>query len=222
MAFSITPFSYVLSLAVRLHATIIETDSLWMRPTHVTKVVAARIRSGVRALEAFLRRVLILMALEMEADLVAKPQVENLKRPKAGKFRVSKPQFRPFPDLGPPFSHELYHRLEQLPAPRRLAHGAHLPPVQIPIRRWLMRLDHLHAIATDPLKRARRLAFSLARGRPGPMLPPEERPRIMARRGLELHATFDAMGVQIINKSHKRPPPLPPRRRWPKATITLL
>jgi hypothetical protein len=77
MSFSLTPHIFALAQAVQLHARVIGRSELLGRPEFVIKAVAARLRTGVRALEAFLRRVLILMALEMEPDLVFVPRPEK-------------------------------------------------------------------------------------------------------------------------------------------------
>ncbi|GBF57850.1 hypothetical protein PbB2_01520 [Candidatus Phycosocius bacilliformis] len=223
MAFSLAPFAFVLSLALRLHSHVLAKDNLWERPHFVRKAVAARLRAGVRALEAFLRRILILMALDLEHELIAKPQVENLRRKKARKPSVRTPGFRVFPAPFLPHPDTLAQRFEALSAAvTGQARPFNFAPAPVPIGHWLRRLDLLQAIAADPEAKAKRLAYSLARRRPGPMLAPEERPRIMARRGHEISATFDAMGFQITQKSRSRPPPLPPPRRWPVPMITLL
>jgi hypothetical protein len=228
MSFSLTPFVFALSLAVQLHARVIGRSELMGRPDLVRKAVAARLRAGVRALEAFLRRILILMALDIEPDLVAEFQPENLTRAKAGKMpRAKKPFLRIYPDADQPQSFEFEQRFSANPlylagSSDVHSHAAALPLVLVPIGRWLAQLDYLHSIAKDPIKKARRLAFALARCRHGLLMAPPQQPRVMRGQGTEATAIYDAMAFQIMQKSRTRPPPLPPPRRGPKPMITLL
>jgi hypothetical protein len=227
MSFSLTPHIFALSQAVELHARAIGQRDLLGRPAFVLKAVARRLRIGVRALEAFLRRILILMALEMEPDLVFVPRLENLARAKGGrKLRVKKPflQIYTMPDR--PFSEDFKHGFDapnacsgasDLPAP-----AATLPPNLVPINKWLAQLDYLHAIATDPIAKARRVAFSLARRRHGILMAPPSPPHLLRQCSNDIFVTFDAMAFQIMQKSELRPPPLPPPRRGPKPMIMRL
>ena len=216
------PFVFALSLASQLCARVLGVSELLGRPAFVRKAVAARLRKGVRALEAFLRRILILMALDMEPDLVADIQSENLARAKARKVRVKKAFLRIFPDPDRAYAFDFE---QQIGASRRLEpplHAATLPPVRVPIGQWLRQLDYLQTIIHDPVAKARRLAFCLARRHHGLLMAPPEHRRVMNGYGVEPSAIFDAMAFQIMQKSRSRPPPLPPPRRWPKPTITLL
>jgi hypothetical protein len=216
MSFSLAPFAFALSQASNLRARVIGASELMRRPAFVRKAVAARLRKGVRALEAFLRRILILMALDMEPDLVAKIQAENLARAKERKVRVRKASLRIFPM---PNKAHTFDFKQRIIAPCA-AHAAALPPVTVPVGRWLVQLDYLQTIIGDPIARARRLAFTLARCRHGPLMAPPQHRRVMAGCGTEPNAIYDAMAVQIMQKSRSRPPPLPPPRRWPKPMIT--
>jgi hypothetical protein len=226
MSFSLTPHIFALSQAVQLYARVIGQKDLLGRPEFVIKAVARRLRTGVRALEAFLRRVLILMALEIEPDLVFVRRPENLARTKPRKLRVKKPflQIYTMPDR--PYSFDFGDGFGASCAPSGTsvvhAHSATLPPILVPISKWLAQLGYLHAIAKDPFAKARRLAFSLARCRHGILMAPPSPPHLLRRCGTEISATFDAMAFNIMEKSRTRPPPLPPPRRGPKPTITLL
>jgi hypothetical protein len=230
MSFNLAPFVFALTQAVQLHARVVGQTGLLGRPEFVRKAVAARLRAGVRALEAFLKRILILMALEIEHDLVFVWQPENLARAKARKVpRLKKPVFRIYPMPDRPYSFDFEQKFGQ--DRRYLAevsgtsdihsHAAILPPVLVPIARWLERLNYLHAIANDPIAKARRLAFSLARSRHGLLMAPPQHPRVMRGQGREITAIHDAMAFQIMAKSRSRPPPLPPPRRGPKPMITV-
>jgi hypothetical protein len=225
MSFSLAPFVFALTQAVQLHARVIAQSGLLGRPEFVRKAVAARLRAGVRALEAFLRRILILMALDIERDLVCVWQPENLARAKARKVpRLKKPVFRIYAMPDRPYSFDFEQKFGAFCVPCASdihSHAAILPPVTVPIARWLERLDYLHAIANDPINKARRLAFSLARSRHGLLMAPPGHPRVMRGRGTEATAIYDAMAFQIMAKSRSRPPPLPPPRRGPKPMITV-
>jgi hypothetical protein len=227
MSFSLTPHIFALAQAMQLHARVIGRSELLGRPEFVIKAVAARLRTGVRALEAFLRRVLILMALEMEPDLVFVPRPENLARTKGRrKLRAKKPCLRIYNMPDRPYHFDFDHGFSAPSAPSGTtdehSHAAVLPPVTVPISRWLAQLDYLHAIANDPIAKARRVAFSLARCRHGILMAPPSPPRLLRRCGMEISATFDAMAFQIMSKSRLRPPPLPPRRNRAKPMITRL
>ena len=100
MSFSLAPFTFALSQASYLRDRVLGVSELFGRPAFVRKAVAARLRKGVRALEAFLRRILILMALDLEPDLVAEQQFENLVRAKERKVRARKAFLRIFPTPG--------------------------------------------------------------------------------------------------------------------------
>ncbi|MEM1087914.1 MAG: hypothetical protein AAGH90_09295, partial [Pseudomonadota bacterium] len=61
--------SYHLSLAAKLLASVTARDHLQLNPATITKAAAKRLRQGLRQIEAYLRRVLILMALMLEPGL---------------------------------------------------------------------------------------------------------------------------------------------------------
>jgi hypothetical protein len=208
MSFSLASFAIALSQALQLYARIVGRDGLMTRPGYVRKAVAARLAAGVRALEAYLRRILILMALEMEPDLEAVQRPENLARAKAGVVCARKTFLRIYPNEG---RSDFVHGHARAPRPFVEV---------VSIGRWMTRLDHLHALAKDPVAKARRLAFTLARRRHGLLMAPPERPRLLRRWGSEVSAIHDAMAFQIMQKSRSRPPPLPPPRRG-KPMITV-
>jgi len=221
MSFSLAPFTFALSQASLLCLRAFGVRELLERPAFVRKAVAARLRRGVRALEAFLRRLLILMALELEPYLVATRQTENLARSKGKRVYAQKAFLRifPAPQKGSNFDFK-----QQFGAPRvsePSPHAATLPPATVPIGRLWRQLDHLQAIIKNPVAKARRLAFSLARRHPGLLMAPDQNRRVMRGCGTEPSSLFDAMAFQIMQKSRSRPPPLPPPRRWPKPMITV-
>jgi hypothetical protein len=222
MSFSLAPFVFALSTAVQLHARVVGQSELMGRPAFVSKAVAARLAVSVRALEAFLRRILILMALDIEPDLVAVWQPENLARAKALKMPRAKKSFlQIYPSSDRPQSHAVWEGFSASRASDLPLHAAALPPVTVPIGRWLAKLDYLHTVIKDPMAKARRLAFSLARSRHGLLMAPFQHPGVMRRQGTEATSLYDAMAFQIMGKSRLRPPPLPPPRRGPKPMITI-
>ena len=91
-----------------------------------------------------------------------------------------------------------------------------------PVRKWglkgpvqaaplLARLSALKALLDAPDARARRLAFHLARRRPGPIIPPcLNQPGVPRRYGTELSAIYDALAQAIWTAGRARPPPLGP------------
>ncbi len=222
MSFDLTSHQSVLTQAYYIYGRVLGRDGLMYRPDFGTKAIAARLKTGIRALAAFLRRVLILMALEMEPSLVHIPRLENLARSKGKKFRApAPPRFIIYPDKIQPSLPAWFD-----PSPWDTSH--YKPPMvrlhhtQVPLSALLRQLDHLCDIAKDPIAKARKLAFYLARSRPGSIFPPPDNTLTMRRWGLEPSALYDAMGFQISHKSEIRPPQLPPRWRGWHPTITLL
>lgn len=218
MPFSLASFAFALLQALDIYTRIMGRDGLTLRPQFVSKAIARRLRAGVAALEAYLRRVLILMALEMEHELVTVERPENLARAKAKLPRVPKHSFKIYPSGSQARHADFEHLFSQ---DRDANADATSPPVVVPIGHWLDRLDHLNALAKDPCAKARRLAYSLARSRHGILMAPHAPPRRLHRWGREASALSDAMAMQIMTKSRSRPPPLPPPRRGPKPMITV-
>ena len=223
MPFDFTPHKYVLTLAMVIHGKILGKDGLMYRPDIGTKAIVGRFKTGLRAMAAFLRRILILMALQMEPDLVHIQRPEPLPRRKGKKvFRVPcfrfpiyrKQPYGPLQDFFDPSPWDV-PRYQKAAVVRR-------HHTEVNLSALFHQLDNLCAIAKDPLARAQRLAFTLARCKPGRLFPPPDNNVTMRRWGLEPSALYDAMDFQITHKSETRPPPLPPIRRGPKPSITLL
>ena len=96
---------------------------------------------------------------------------------------------------------------------------AHNTPVQIDMAKLYAQLDFLAGIAANPIAKAKRLAFHLARTQQGIIMAPEGPTRIAGRWGTQVRASFDAMAASIITQSRNRPPPLKPlRTHWPTIT----
>jgi hypothetical protein len=212
-------FAFLITTVQSLAMAVNARDNLYLRPALARKSVAARLASGMRVLRAFLRRLIILIALELEWSLVDKRG--EMKRPHKRKSKSSAgfnlqglDGDKPSPWLngdGPNFKAVL--QTEQ-------SHWFN-PPVQVDMAKFYAQLDFLAGIAKNPLAKAKRLAFRLARTRHGIIIAPQGPARIAGRWGTEVRASFDAMAGSIITQSRNRPPPLPPpRTHWP--TITAL
>jgi hypothetical protein len=213
-----TTFTFLITTAQSLVAAVTTRDNLHLRPALARKAVAARLRSGMIVLRAFLRRLIILIALEMEWHLV--DTRGPMKRPHG---RTSKSLSQKFtlqgldaqgvspwlnavgPQFKPVFKSE--HR--------------HYGPVEIDMAKLYAQLDYLSKLATNPIAKAKRLAFHLARTHEGIIMAPSGPKRIAGRWGTQVSASYDGIAESIMTKSRNRPPPLPPPRNyWP--TITAL
>lgn len=190
----------------QLCARVLTRDDLHLAPAAITRATAARLRSGIRAIEAYLRRVLLLMALQIEPGLKAARRA----RPVRHGPRLSTPQSHTFRALekenAPP-------DWAALTLPRRTADA--LPRgTLIPSAPLLARLSVLKILIDAPDARARRLAWYLARRRPGPLLAPGTH-RLAQLWGTEIGALYTAMAPQILRAGYARPPPLGPAPRPP-------
>ncbi|MEM7766351.1 MAG: hypothetical protein AAF253_02560 [Pseudomonadota bacterium] len=189
-----------------LYARVLSRDDAQLVPTRLTQAAAARLRAGIAALESWLRRVLLLMALTLEPGLQprAQPWVKT-HRP-----RLSPPHttLRIFPRGDAP-SRDQFDRLHGRYAAREpFSNG---PVWAAPL---LARLGALKALIDAPEARAKRLAFHLARRTPGCLQAPTYRGRTSGQRfGTEASTLFDAMGAAICERSRARPPPLGPAPR---------
>jgi hypothetical protein len=213
-------FAFLIATAQSLVAAVTTRDNLHLRPPMSYKAVAVRLVSGMRVLRAFLRRLIILIALDMEWRLVDTRGA--MKRPHKRKSKTSCAKLslqgldpdKPSPWLNggsPQFKPVLKTDFTQ----------ADSTPVPIDMAKLYAQLEFLARIAADPTAKAKRLAFHLARNRPGIIMAPEGPQRIAGRWGTEVRASYDAMAGSIMTVSRTRPPPLPPpRTHWP--TITAL
>jgi hypothetical protein len=207
-------FAFLITTANCLAAAVTTRDHLHLRPQTARKAVAARLVSGLRVLRAFLRRLIILMALELEWGLVDKRG--EMKRPHGRKgVPTQSVSLTAFDAQGPsPWMNNdgplFKTRVPQI-------YGG---PVDIDMTRLYAQLDFLAKIAANPTAKARRLAFNLARTYEGIILAPIAPDRIAGRWGSEVRASFDAMAHAIITKSRSRPPPLRPlRKHWPTICV---
>ena len=208
-------FAFLIATVQSLVAAVNTRDNLHLRPALARRSVAARLASGMRVLRAFLRRLIILIALDLEWGLVDTRGA--MKRPHKRKSASSCAGFslkgldadKVSPWLnsdGPQFKTVQDSQTYSTPIP-------------IDMTKLYAQLDFLAGIAANPIAKAKRLAFHLARTRHGILMAPEGPTRIAGRWGTEVRASFDAMAASIITQSRNRPPPLPPpRNQWPMIT----
>ena len=209
-------FAFLIATVQSLAAAVNTRDNLHLRPPVAYKAVAARLASGMRVLRAFLRRLIILIALDMEWSLVDTRGV--MKRPHGRKSTSSCATFSLKGLDADKASPWLYG---DGPQSKRADTQAHTTPIPIDMAKLYAQLDFLAGIAANPIAKAKRLAFHLARTKHGIIMAPEGPKRLAGRWGTDVRASFDAMAASIITQSRNRPPPLPPpRTHWP--TITAL
>jgi len=207
---SLTP-AFCSHLAVQgaaLHARVLSRDDGHLAPERLSAAAAGRMRAGIAALESWLRRVLLLMALAMEPDIAPAPRpwvkirCRRLRRPWRG--------LRVFTGHGGLPSRDPFAALARRRAGRYRPGGRH----PVPAAPLLARLAQLRALVDAPEARARRLAFHIARRRPGPLMAPRYRGPASGRLfGTEAGALHDGLGAAITERSRARPPPLGPAIR---------
>ena len=188
-----------------LHGRVLARDHLQLVPDAISRAASARLRAGIRILESWLRRLLILMALALEPGLKPRPGEHVLTRDWREKppKTLKRPHFQIFREAPEA-------DFTSLDDPWRVRADRATGPVPA---KWLLeRLSALKALLDDPERRARHLAWSLARKRPGVLLAPQGR-AVPARWGTEPSALYSAMGFAISQASRARPPPLGPRPR---------
>jgi hypothetical protein len=204
-------FTMLIATAQSLADAVNVRDNVYLRPALATKAVAARLRSGLIVLRAFVRRLIILIALEMEWSLVDTRGA--MKRPHG---RVSKSHA--VLNLG---GLETYKDSSWLNGYGPETYQTPIGPTQINMAKLYAQLDYLAKLAADPAAKAKRLAFHMARTHEGMILAPQGPRRIAGRWGTQVSAFYDAIAMAIMEQSRNRPPPLPPPRTiWP--TITAL
>jgi hypothetical protein len=195
---------------------------VWEADSVVTRAAARRLAAGLRLAQAYLRRVLVVMALELEPTLIDPLYREPCRRPErafARKAKMRRAVFVVFQNNAP-FPGALLAKMVQNHQGGHSVDAANKQVMPICIRSLKARLACLAKIAGDPLPRARRLAFYLARKKPGPLFapagpdrPPQSLGKLRKLWNTATSATFDAMAMDIHIKSRARPPPMQPRHR---------
>jgi hypothetical protein len=208
-------FAILIATAQSLTSMVNVRDQLHLRPATASKAVAMRLRSGLIVLRAFLRRLVILIALDLEWGLV--DTRGPMKRPHGRKSTsravltlggLEANKASPWWNGGGP----------NFKAPDR--HGWS-GPVEVNMSKLYAQLDYLAKIASDPTANAKRLAFHFARNYEGLMMAPQGPRRIAGRWGTEVRACYDAIAAAIMTKSRSRPPTLPPPRTHYPTIIAL-
>jgi hypothetical protein len=211
-------FTMLIATAQSLASAVTARDNVHFRRPTERKAVAERL--VMRLLRSFLRRLIILIALELEWNLVdtrgemtrfpqrkMKPSTTKLSLTCFDADKVS-PWLN---SNGPKFKPKAMSQNEE---------GTN-PPVYVDMAGLYAQLDFLSGIAANPLAKAKRLAFYLARKKHGLFMAPSGPWRFPGRWGTQVSTCFDLMAGDIITQSRNRPPPLPPRR-WRGPTITVL
>jgi hypothetical protein len=210
----LTSFAILIATAQSLASAVNVRDQLHLRPATACKAVAARLRSGMIVLRAFLRRLVILIALDMEWSLVDTrgPMKRPHKRKSASRAALSlggldAPKASPWLNGSIQFKTGNTQKL--------------ITPADVDMATLYAQLEYLAKIAADPTAKAKRMAFHFARTYEGPMLAPQGPKRIAGYWGTEVRALYDAIGAAILTESRSRPPPLPPPRTHYPTIIAL-
>jgi hypothetical protein len=210
---NLASFAFLIATAEWLADAVNVRDNVYLRPSIATKAVAARLKSGLIVLRAFVRRLIILMALEMEWGLVdargamKRPHKrKSLSRAALSLTAFDTPKASPWLNGdGPSFKTKLK--------------TSESTPVPVDMTKLYAQLVYLSQLAANPMAKAKRLAFHLARTYEGIIMAPRGPERVAGRWGTEVSASYDAMACSIMTKSRTRPPPLPPpRTQWPMIT----
>jgi hypothetical protein len=191
------------------------THLRWTANAARSATQARKFKQGLRLVEAYLRRVLIVMALELEPTLV-EPQTP-MKRPHGRKVKTKSISFRIFDDgcttaqleaMEAVFAEQKWTQTKKAPKPVVTSKLHH-------------RLEYLAKIAANPLSRAKMLAMHLARSRHGVLLAPDIDLRPPQNWMRTASMSFTTLGYEITEKSRTRPPPLPPPRRYGPSVLVL-
>lgn len=186
-----------------LRVKIMARDGLNLRPPVVTQTAARRLRAGLRALEAYVRRVILLLALLLERDL----RPNQTPYIKTHAIASHKPNTASFAIL---------HNGRAMPfvEAAELQTLSNLRASAEPVLTQAMfaRLRVLKDMLCEPMGRARRLALYLARRHLGPVWPPGLKERAFpARFGCETSTLYKGLASAIFSAGRARPPPIGPR-----------
>jgi hypothetical protein len=208
-------FAFLIATVQSLLAAVTTRDDLHLRPPLARKVVAARLAGGLRLLRAFLRRLIILIALELEWGLV--DTRGEMKRPHKRKSKSSAGFSLQGLDANK-VSPWLNNDGPDFRSKTGSTQGYNTP-IDVNMAKLYAQLDFLAGIVANPMAKAKRLAFHLARTHHGIIMAPAGPPRIAGRWGTQIRASYDAIADSIMTKSRSRPSPLPPlRTHWPTIT----
>jgi hypothetical protein len=210
-------FTRLIATAQNLVAMVNTRDSLHLRPDYARKSVAARMKSGLIVLKTFLRRLIILIALDLEWGLV--DTRGEMKRPHRRKAKPSDGFQLSLLDAQKGGHWLANYNPDHYPRAKSQRDYGTNPAVTVDMAKLYAYLAFLSRIADNPYPKAKRLAYHLARNRPGYILASEGPKRIAGRWGTEIRAHYDGLPALIVDQSRNRPPPLPPpRNQWPMIT----
>ena len=199
-------FKTLIHYGLLFAAKVIARDNLNLGPSAISLAAAARLRRGLRAMHAYVRRVLILLALEIEHNLT----LDNSERPRRmgpRKPRVKTTSIPIFSRDGP--QSDFLCREGDFKRKKGDFKTGNPAPL---LDRWRALKDLLES----PDKRARRLAIIMARRKEGMLLPPDAGGiAIRNRDGTEFSTLYRFMHQDIMENSRARPPPIGPRPRPP-------
>jgi hypothetical protein len=214
-----TSFTMIIATAQNLVAMVNTRDGLHLRPEFARQAIAARLKTGLIVLRTFLRRLIILIALDLEWGLV--DTRGEMKRPHGRKSKPSGGFHLPNLDAMSGGHWLDSHNPDHYPRVKSQKSDGTNPAVYVDMTRLYAQLVFLAKIAENPYPKAKRLAFHLARTYQGPILTLEGPKRIAGRWGTEVRAFYDWLPALIVEKSKSRPPPLPPSRpvSWPTITV---
>ena len=208
-------FSFLIETAQIIVAKVNSRDNVYLRPEMARKAVAERLAGGLRLLRAFLRRLIILMAVELEWTLVDKRG--PMKRPHGRKPKPLSAAFS-IRGLDPPKPSPWLN--SDGPKFKPIVRTGRGVPADVDMSHLYAQLSFLARVAANPMAKAQRLAFHLARSYEGPIIAPQGPKRIPGRWGTQVSVCYDGMYDSIINQTKNRPPPLPPPRNvWPTVTV---
>lgn len=211
-----TPTSLNLSLALNTASAVLGDvavrDRLDLHPKHISRAAMARATGGLRAIEAFVRRLILLLALQFEHDITVdiSPRAHPKKQP-APRAPTPNTSLRVF--------------LTELAFPDTLAEHFNTDttgdwqtrgPAELPAAPILARIARLRRALNTAEARGRRLAYVISRRRHGLLMAPFPL-AVPARMGTEFSHLYRTYGFDIRRQSCVRPPPTrarpPPRPR---------
>ena len=187
-------------------------DSLHLSPTDVSRAAKRRLKQAIAALTAYVRRLVLLLALSLEPHL----QPRLTPRPiyaRTGQRHRAETRLKILPDRGNGTAFFLQMQARQDGFPRH-----RVDPELNPL---LHRIETLRVLLDNPMPRARRLAWHLARQLPGPILAVDHGTALPNRYGTGFTATHKGMGRGLIVLSRQRPPSIGPPPRMPPRIRTL-
>jgi hypothetical protein len=173
-----------------------------LSPVVLRQRIAAKARAHLKSLEAFMRRLLLLMALRIEHEITP-DMSEATARSNAPKMARQNASFSLF---------ESQRASAPPPDFSNFAYGFSRPILAAPI---IARIKNLQAILEAPNAYARRMAFRLARQREDQHTVLPGIGQSLRALGTEISALFNALAEPVFNACLARPARVGPRPRPP-------